>query len=71
MIEQGDGPSRPPIIEDDVWLGANVTVLPGRRIGTGSIVAAGSVVTRDVPAFAVVAGNPAKIVACRGLDGRA
>jgi maltose O-acetyltransferase len=65
MIEQGDLPARPPIIEDDVWIGANVTVLPGRRIGTGSVVGAGSVVTRDVPAFAVAAGNPARVLSYR------
>lgn len=62
MIEQGFQAPRPPVIEDDVWLGANVTVLPGRRIGTGSIVAAGAVVASDVPSFAVVAGNPARVI---------
>ncbi|HEV7871853.1 MAG TPA: acyltransferase, partial [Modestobacter sp.] len=44
---------------------ANVTVLPGRTIGRGSIVGAGSVVTRDVPAYSVVGGNPAQVVASR------
>lgn len=62
MIEQGFRPPRPPVIEDDVWIGANVTVLPGRRIGTGSIVAAGAVVATDVPPFSVVAGNPARVI---------
>jgi len=62
MIEQGFNPARPPVIEDDVWLGANVTVLPGRRIGTGSIVAAGAVVASDVPPYSVVAGNPATVI---------
>lgn len=62
MIGQGFQPARPPVIEDDVWIGANVTVLPGRRIGTGSIVAAGSVVASDVPPYSVVAGNPARVI---------
>lgn len=65
MISQGYLPADPPIIEDDVWLGANVTVLPGRRIGRGSIVAAGAVVSSDVPPHAVVAGNPARVIKMR------
>jgi maltose O-acetyltransferase len=65
MIEQGFKPAKPPIIEDDVWIGANVTVLPGRRIGRGAIVAAGAVVSRDVEPFAVVAGNPARVIGDR------
>lgn len=50
------------IIEDAVWIGANVIVLPGVRIGRGSVIAAGSVVAKDVPPMVVVAGNPAKII---------
>lgn len=53
---------RPIVIEDKVWLGINVTVLQGVRIGYGSIVGAQSVVTRDVPPMTIVAGNPAKII---------
>lgn len=49
-------------IGSDVWIGANCTILPGVTIGEGVVVAAGSVVTRDVPPFHVVAGVPAKIV---------
>ena len=45
-----------------MWIGANATVLPGVNIGENAVVAAGSVVTRDVPANAVVAGVPAKVV---------
>jgi acetyltransferase-like isoleucine patch superfamily enzyme len=49
------------VIEDDVWIGANVIILPGcRMIGTGAVIGAGAVVTKDVPQFAIVAGNPAK-----------
>ncbi|MDB9521111.1 acyltransferase [Dolichospermum circinale CS-1225] len=54
--------SEPLFIEDDVWIGFNSTILKGVKIGRGAIVAAGSVVTKDVPPFLVVAGNPAKIV---------
>ncbi|KAJ5091703.1 Maltose/galactoside acetyltransferase [Penicillium alfredii] len=49
-------------IEDDVWIGGNVLVLAGVRVGKGSTVGAGSVVTRDVPPFHFVAGNPARII---------
>jgi maltose O-acetyltransferase len=65
MLEQGSGPPRPPIIEDDVWIGANVTILPGRRIGTGAVVGAGAVVTSDVPAWSIVGGNPARVLQMR------
>lgn len=50
------------VIEEDCWLGGNVVILPGVRIGRGSTVGAGSVVTKDVPPFVVVAGNPARIL---------
>jgi maltose O-acetyltransferase len=49
-------------IEDNVWLGLGVMILPGVTIGEGAVVAAGSVVTKDVPACAVVGGNPARIL---------
>jgi len=54
--------SQPVILEDNVWLGARVIVLPGVRIGTGSVVAAGSVVTRDIPPFTLAAGTPARVI---------
>jgi galactoside O-acetyltransferase len=53
------------IIEDDVWLGANVVVTSGVCIGKGAVVAAGSVVTRDMPSLAVAGGVPAKIIRMR------
>ncbi len=53
------------IIEDNVWIGARSVILPGRRIGEGSIVAAGSVVTKDVAPFSIVGGNPAKLIKYR------
>jgi len=50
----------PVVIEDDVWIGARCTVLKGVRIGRGAVVGTGAIVTKDVPAFTVVAGVPAK-----------
>lgn len=52
----------PVVIESDVWVGTNVTILNGVKIGRGAIVAAGSVVTKDVPAYAIVGGVPAKVL---------
>lgn len=56
-VEQG----RPIVIGDDCWLGGNVTVCPGVRIGHRTVVAAGSVVTRDLPDDVLAAGNPATV----------
>ena len=50
------------IICDDVWIGANVTILKGVEIGQGSIIAAGAVVTKDVPRYSVAGGVPAKVI---------
>ena len=49
-------------IEDDIWIGANAVVLPGVTIGQHSVVAAGAVVTKDVPPHSLVAGVPAKVI---------
>lgn len=54
--------SKPITICDDAWIGMNCIILKGVTIGEGAIVGAGSVVTKDVPAWTVVAGNPAKVV---------
>lgn len=53
---------KPIIIEDDVMIGANASIMPGVTIGTHSVVAAGSVVTKDIPPHSLVAGVPAKII---------
>ncbi|MQA31816.1 MAG: acyltransferase [Luteitalea sp.] len=64
----GQGRPRPPIprqpvvIEDDVWIGPNATILKGVRIGAGAFVEPGALITRDVPARARVAGNPAEVI---------
>lgn len=52
-------------IEDHVWIATRVTILPGVTIGRGAVVACGSVVTKDVPAMAIVAGIPAKTIGQR------
>ena len=54
--------TKPVIIGDDIWIGANAVVLPGVSIGNHSVVAAGAVVTKDVPPHTLVAGVPAKII---------
>ncbi|CAI7648198.1 unnamed protein product [Penicillium manginii] len=53
---------KPIFIGEDCWIGGNVIVLPGVSIGKGSTIGAGSIVTKDVPAFHVAAGNPARII---------
>ena len=49
-------------IGHDVWIGHGAIVLPGRSVGTGAVVAAGAIVTKDVPAYTIVAGNPARTI---------
>lgn len=65
MIDQGGQGPKPIEIGDDVWIGTRVVVLPGVRVGDGAILAAGAIVTKDVPEFAIVAGNPARVVRLR------
>ncbi|CAM5221057.1 Streptogramin A acetyltransferase [Alishewanella longhuensis] len=57
-----------PVIGNDVWIGANVTILRGVKISNGAIIAAGAVVTKDVPPYAIVGGVPAKIIRFRFPD---
>lgn len=65
IVDQGDTEPNPPIIEDGVWLGRNVVVMPGIRIGAGAIVGAGAVVTKDIPPYVIAGGVPARIIKSR------
>ncbi|MFD5181009.1 CatB-related O-acetyltransferase [Nocardia sp. NPDC058379] len=56
------------VVGNDVWIGNGATIMPGVRIGHGAIVAAGSVVTRDVPDYGIVGGNPARLLRTRYDD---
>ena len=65
-IGKDDGYTKGPIIvEDDVWIATNALILSGVTIGRGAIVAAGAVVVKDVPPYAIVGGNPAKLLKYR------
>jgi len=55
-------PSGPVVIEDNVWIGSKVVILPGVRIGRGAVIGAGSIVTKDIPPRCVAAGNPARVL---------
>jgi len=68
MMEQGFYNEQPVEIGDDVWIGDNVVILPGVKIGRGSIIGAASVVTKDIPDYAVAVGNPAKVIKNRKID---
>jgi acetyltransferase-like isoleucine patch superfamily enzyme len=61
----------PIVLEDNVWVGTHAVILPGVTIGRGAVVAAGCVVTKDVPARAIVAGVPGRIVSHRPDGGDA
>lgn len=64
-----DALSNGPItIEDEVWIGTNALIFSGVRVGKGAIIAAGSIVTKDVPPYAIVGGNPAKVIRYRFTD---
>ncbi len=65
MNQQGMGEEKPVIIQDDVWIGSHVIILPGVIVGKGVIIGAGSVVTKSIPEYTVAAGNPAKALKYR------
>jgi galactoside O-acetyltransferase len=59
------------VIEDDCWLGAGVTVMDGVRVGRGSVIGAGAVVTHDVPPYSIMAGVPARSIGSRSIEPQA
>ncbi len=63
--QKRDGDDLPVIIEDDTWIGCNAVILKGVRVGRGAIVGAGTIVSKDVPPYTIVAGNPARIIRYR------
>lgn len=58
----------PIVVEDEVWIGTGSMIFSGIKIGKGAIIAAGSIVTKDVPPYAIVGGNPAKLIRFRFHD---
>ena len=62
MVMQGQTKKTLTIIEDDVWIGRNVLIMPGLKIGKGSIIGAGAVVTKDIEPYSIVGGVPAKLI---------
>jgi maltose O-acetyltransferase len=66
MDMQGLQEEKPVVIGNDVWIGARVTILPGIHVGHGAILAAGCVVTKNVPEKTIVGGNPARVIRYRG-----
>ncbi len=65
ILEQGVTNEAPVIIDDDVWIGRRVMIMPGVTINKGAVIAAGAVVTKDVPPYALVGGVPAKVIKFR------
>lgn len=65
MREQGVKYSKPTVIGNDVWIGQNVLITPGRIIKDGCILAAGTVLTKDFPEYSIIGGNPSKIIRSR------
>lgn len=68
MLEQGMKEIQKVTIEDDVWIGARVIILPGVTIGKGSVIGAGAVVSKSIPPYSVAVGNPARVVKTRKID---
>ena len=59
---------KPVIIKDFVWCGANVTIMPGVTIGEGVVIGGGAVITKDIPDFAIIGGNPATVIKYRNIS---
>lgn len=67
MCQQGIN-TAPVVIEDNVWIGLNATILQGITIGKGSIIGAGAVVTKDIPPYSIAVGTPARVISKRKDD---
>lgn len=65
MREQGYLSGKPVVIDDDVWIGRDVTIMVGRHIAKGSIVAANCVLTKDFPEYSIIGGNPSRLIRSR------
>lgn len=65
MMFQGRTQKKKTVIEDDVWIGQNVIMTPGRHIAKGSIIAAGCVLTKDFPEYSIIGGNPSRLLKSR------
>lgn len=65
MVEQGNDETRPVTIGNDVWIGRRAMIMPGVNIADGCIIGAGAVVTKDMPAYSIVGGVPAKVIKSR------
>jgi maltose O-acetyltransferase len=65
IIQQGESEEVITIIEDDVWIGNQVVLTPGRTIKKGSIIAAGCVLSKDFPEYSIVGGNPSRLIRSR------
>lgn len=70
MCQQGFSETKSVIIDDDVWIGRNVTIMIGRHISKGSIIAANCVLTKDFPEYSIVGGNPSKLIRSRLEDAK-
>ena len=62
MCKQGFSEKKQTVIEDDVWIGRNVIMTPGRKISRGSIIGVGCILTKDFPEYSIVGGNPGKLI---------
>lgn len=67
MCHQGHTPVISTIIEDDVWIGRDVLMTPGRYIKQGCIIAAGCILCKDFPEYSIIGGNPSKLIRSRKI----